>query len=292
MKKFLYVVTVISFVGTANAMYRQTINRLSTPLITSARNIRGSAGYMPKNCNINQSQRSFNIPSFGNRQFNQSSGKSASWAAGLAGAGLGLGAGYYLAQDKPVLAEEQKSIFSTKEGPVNPIYREPIIEKPINQPDAYVLSQFIPKASLERTRLLNQTYNDGQMVIDDTGDKYHVFITDPYRFFNVYPDHKLKFYVYKEGTGVLIKGDGTNGDIQFPVPLAKEILSTQEKPNYITPISHPDGTLELILKKDTSYNDNLLNRLRSYWNKGQVSYWAPNRPRDPRKPISGPWWAL
>lgn len=190
---------------------------------------------------------------------------------------------------------DDKSIFSIKEGRVIPLveYKDPEIEKPVNQPADYMLSQFIPKVSPDRARLLNQTYGEGQMIIDDTGNEYHVFIKRPERFFNLYEPGDLRFYVYKEGTGVAVTGSNehVNAGIEFPVPLAKEILSTQEKSNYITPVQHADGTLELILKKDTSYNDSILNRLWSYWNKKNVSYWASDRPRDPRKPLSGPWWA-
>jgi type II secretory pathway pseudopilin PulG len=226
----------------------------------------------------------------------------------VAGGLVGGSSGYGLKSRMSVNAEEERrehvdifpprneDIFSKAEGPVNPVvYREPVIEKPVNQPKDYTLSQFIPKSSPDRARLLNQTYSEGQMVIDDTGDEYHVFIKNPDRFFNVYEPRDFRFYVYKEGTGVAVKGDTcVNAGIEFPVPLAKEILSTDGKSNYITPIAHPDGTLEFVLKKDASYNDSIFNKvwnLWGYWNKDSVSYWASDRPRDPRLPLSGPWWA-
>lgn len=227
-------------------------------------------------------------------------------AGGLVGGSLA----YSLKPNIQVAAEEEerkhvdifpknKDIFSISDGPVIPFgsYKEPEIEKPVNQPNDYLLSQFIPKLSAGRARLLNHTYSSGQMVVDDTGDEYHVFIKNPNNFFSLYEPGDLRFYVYKEGTGVAVtgtSGEGSccvNAGIEFPVPLAKEILSTTEKPNYITPISHPDGTLEFVLKKDTSYNDSIFNKvwnLWGYWNKDGVSYWASDRPRDPRKPLSGP----
>ncbi len=223
-------------------------------------------------------------------------------AGGLVGGSLGYGLKPMMkvhAQEEKrehvdIFPPRDKDIFSIAEGPVKvPMYREPVIEKPVSHPADYLLSQFIPKVSTDRTRLLNQTYGEGQMVIDDTGDEYHVFIKNPDHFFNVYKPGDFSFYVYKEGTGVGVTGTNefVNAGIEFPVPLAKEILSTQEKPSYIAPISHPDGTLEFVLKKDTSYNDSILNRLWGYWNKKHVGYWASDRPRDSRKPFSGPGWA-
>lgn len=86
---------------------------------------------LPKSYNVGQSQRLFNGPMFGNRQFllksfgrssnifgygnrqfNQS-GRPGARALGLAGVGLGFGAGYYLTQNRPVLAQEKSEVTSS-----------------------------------------------------------------------------------------------------------------------------------------------------------------------------------